>query len=478
VFRVAGGGAGLGEGGPATSAQLNYPGFVAAAPDGGFVFSDDNNNRIRRVASDGTITTIAGNGTACAPSTAACGDGGGANGAQLSSPSGVAITADGGVLFSDTITNRVRLISSYTGGTIKTVAGTGTAGFAGDGGAATSAQFDEPIGLAVLPDGSFVVADLFNHRVRRISSVTGGTITTVAGSGATGINAGAFTGDGGPGTAARLNNPWGISATASGAVLIADSGNARIRLLSNAAGGVITTVAGNGTNTDTGDGLPATAAAFRTIRGVAATADGGFLVGSLDRVRRVNPVGRVTTVVGGGTVLNPASGTPGVTVDTGSTFISGLAPTPDGGFFFAARNQRYIYYVDTDYRLGPGGPAGSAGPAGDPGPAGPIGPVGTPGPAGKNGAWVSVSCTTPKAKGKATPKPKCKVESSAVGAKVTLSVVRKGKTVVAASTTLKGTKGTITLSPKKKLAKATYTLVIVVESGEQKVTTQQSVKLG
>jgi hypothetical protein len=481
VFRVAGGGSGTGDGGPATSAGLAYPAFVAPAPDGGFVFSEDNNNRVRRVAPDGKISTIAGNGTACASSTASCGDGGGANSAQLNAPNGIAITANGGVLFADTLNHRIRLISSYTGGTITTVAGTGAQGYSGDGGPASAATFNEPFGLAVLPDGSVAVADLLNQRVRRISSVTGGTITTIAGSGPSGISGGGFSGDGGAGTAARLSSPTSISRTPSGGLLIADQGNARVRLLSNAAGGTISTVAGNGTNASSGDGLPAAGASLNQINGVAATPDGGYLIGEISRVRRVNPSGRISTVVGGGSVATPSVGIPGLDLDASSAYVTGIAPTSDGGFFFTARIPRTIYYVDSDYRLGPGGPTGAtgaAGPAGEPGPVGAPGPVGTPGPAGKDGAWVSVSCTTPKAKGKATPKPKCKVESSAVAAKVTLSAIRKGKTAVTASTTLKSGKGTVTLAPKKKLAKATYRLVIVVEVNGQKVTTEQSVKLG
>jgi hypothetical protein len=173
------------------------------------------NARIRRVAPDGTITTVAGGG-AGSP-----GDGGPATGAQLFKPSGIALTPDGGYLIADTYNNRVRKVSFD--GTITTVAGTGAAGLSGDGGPATTATLDHPARVALTPDGGFVIADALNARLRRVAP--DGTITTVAGT------TSGFGGDGGPATDAQLNDPLGTAVTASGDYLVADAGNHRIRLV-------------------------------------------------------------------------------------------------------------------------------------------------------------------------------------------------------------------------------------------------------
>jgi len=148
-----------GDGGPATSARLNYPAGVAATADGGFLIADSNNNRVRKVTQSGTIKTVAGTGTA-----GSSGDGGPATSAQLNLPVGVAATADGGFLIADQSNHRVRKVTQS--GTIKTVAGTGTAGSAGDGGPATSARLNGPYGVAATADGGFLIADSNNHRVR------------------------------------------------------------------------------------------------------------------------------------------------------------------------------------------------------------------------------------------------------------------------------------------------------------------------
>jgi NHL repeat len=161
-------------------------------------------------------------------------------------------------------------------GDIFTFAGTGAAGFGGDGGPATSAALQQPISVAWLGDGSVLVADFGNHRIRRISPA--GQITTVAGTGAAG-----YSGDGGAATSARLSWPIDVEPTADGGFLIADLGNKRVRKVS--AAGVITTVAGTGQGGSQGDGGPATSARLGSSTGVAATADGGFLIQA--RRRRV-----------------------------------------------------------------------------------------------------------------------------------------------------------------------------------------------
>jgi hypothetical protein len=207
-----------GDGGPAGQATLSFPYDVAAQSDGGYLIADEDNQRIRRVAADGTISTVAGGGSP--PD--GVGDGGPATSAQLFKPSGVTLTPDGGYLIADAYHNRVRKVSFD--GTITTVAGTGTAGATGDGGPATLATLDHPSRVAIEPDGGFIIADNLNHEVRRVAP--DGTITTVAGTGTAGFN-----GDGIPATTAQLNNLFGVAVTQAGDYLVADTNNQRIRLV-------------------------------------------------------------------------------------------------------------------------------------------------------------------------------------------------------------------------------------------------------
>src|SRR4051795_12398759 len=234
-------------------------------------------------AATNSIFTVAGSGPNCSPTTATCGDAGAATAAQLNAPFGVAATPDGGFLIADTSDNRVRRVAPD--GTITTVAGTGTAGFSGDGGLATAAQLNFPAGV-VAEGGGFLIADANNHRIRRVAS--DGTITTVAGT------TQGFSGDGGPATAAQLAGPKGVALTADGGFLIADTSNHKVRRV--APDGTIATAAGT-TQGLSGDGGPATAAQLNFPTGVAATADGGFLIADSNnnRVRRVAPGGTITT---------------------------------------------------------------------------------------------------------------------------------------------------------------------------------------
>lgn len=272
-----------GDGGPATGAQLYFPVGVAAASGGAYLIADQVNNRVRRVAADGTITTVAGNGTA-----GFSGDGGPATAAQLSAPSGVAATPDGGLLIADANNNRIRRVDP--GGTITTVAGGG--GSFGDGGPATSAQLAFPFDVLPQADGGYLIVSVDQHRIRRVSA--GGIINTVAGTGAA-----ALSGDGGAATAAALNKPFGISATADGGYLIADRDNHRIRRVTS--DGTISTVAGTSAGF-AGDGTAATGAKLSSPSRVLATADGGFLVADQQnhRIRRVTD-GIITTIAGDGT---------------------------------------------------------------------------------------------------------------------------------------------------------------------------------
>ncbi len=230
-----------GDGGPATAAQFANPSGVAVDGVGNVFVADTANQRIRRIdAAAGTITTVAGGAANGAPGLG--GDRGPATAARLNSPAGVAVDASGNVFIADTANNRIRRIDAATG-TITTVAGgaaKGAPGFGGDGGAATGAQLNSPSGVAVDGKGGILIADTANNRIRRIDATTG-TITTLAGGVADG--APGFGGDGGAPMSAQLNGPAGVAVDTAGTVSIADTANQRIRLI-DAATGTIRTVAG------------------------------------------------------------------------------------------------------------------------------------------------------------------------------------------------------------------------------------------
>ena len=211
-----------GDGGPATSANLNRPYSVAVDTAGNLYIADFGNQRIRKVTPGGIISTVAGNG-----GTGFSGDGGPAISAQLNSPWGVAVDSAGNLYIADNQNNRIRKVTP--GGTISTVAGNGTIGFSGDGGPATSARLSNPRGVLVDSAGNLYIGDSFNHCIRKVTP--GGTISTVAGLGG---NPG-FSGDNGPATSAELTYPEGMALDAAGNLYIADSTNHRVRKVTVAA---------------------------------------------------------------------------------------------------------------------------------------------------------------------------------------------------------------------------------------------------
>ncbi|MGI8781935.1 MAG: RICIN domain-containing protein, partial [Solirubrobacteraceae bacterium] len=199
-------------------------------------------------------------------------------------------------------------------GTISTAAGTGTAGSTGDGGPALLAQVNSPRDVAVASDGvSYFIADTTGNRIRRVDA--GGTITTVAGIGVAG-----FAGDGGPATLASLSAPTGVAVTGAGGVLIADTTNSRVRLVS---AGVITTVAGNGVAASTGDGGPANLASVNLPQDVSVSAGGAYLIADTSghRIRRVDAGATISSVAGTGTAC---AGTTGLCGDGGPAVIAQL----------------------------------------------------------------------------------------------------------------------------------------------------------
>jgi sugar lactone lactonase YvrE len=310
-----------GDGGPATAAQIgNFPLLTVAVDPNGNLYINEFVH-IRKVTSNGIINTIAGSGTS-----GDTGDGGPAVNAAILA-SGVAADSSGNVYFADATDNVIRRISNA--GIISTIAGDETRGYSGDGGPAIYAQVDGPEGVAVDTSGNIYVADTLNGRIRRISA--GGIITTVAGD-----VFGGFSGDGGLAVNAALSYPNGVAASADGKLLIADSGNNRIREISPA--GVIATIAGNGFENEAGDNGPAVNAQFLGPSAVSTTSSGSVLLGDVDdSLRQVSSAGIVTRVAGTGVLGYSGDGGPAVDAEIGE--IGGIAQDAIGNVYLADSNS-------------------------------------------------------------------------------------------------------------------------------------------
>jgi sugar lactone lactonase YvrE len=306
-----------GDGGPATAAQMCEPYGVAADDAGNLFIADGGNSRIRRVTADGVINTIAGNGQR-----GFSGDGGPATAAQITPFSGLAVDRAGAVYFADN--HRLRRFTP--GGVITTIAGAGAANFLGDGGPAANAALSRPEGVAVDASGAIYLADTGNRRVRQIAA---GIINTMAGNGAFGV-----AGDGGPATAATLNLPYGLAFDRRGNLYFSESGSHRVRRMDTS--GVVTTIAGRGPGFS-GDGGPASEALLNSPADLAFDAAGSLYVADMNngRVRRIGADGMIRTVAGGGPPDATGDGIPatsaylaaplGVAVDTAGNLYIGEA---------------------------------------------------------------------------------------------------------------------------------------------------------
>jgi uncharacterized protein (TIGR03437 family) len=289
-----------GDGGPATAAPLGNPTGVAVDQAGNVYISDLLNFRVRKVDPSGTIRTVAG----CTITEISCitggfGDGGPATSAPAF-PFDVAVDAAGDLYIVDSGNDRIRKVNSA--GILSTVAGCerggqvspACTGGLGDGGPALGATFNAIHQIAFDAQGNLYIADVVNHRVRKVTAATG-IITTLAGNGV-----GAFSGDGGPATSASLFRPFGVAVDAAGNVYIGDGNNNRIRRVRP--DGVINTVAGNGSVSTTANDGPALSANLVVPKGLAFDGAGNLYIAETlgNRIRKLTPAGIMSTVAGTG----------------------------------------------------------------------------------------------------------------------------------------------------------------------------------
>jgi uncharacterized protein (TIGR03437 family) len=393
----------VGDGGQAVAAQLQQPEGIVVDPAGNLYIADAANSRVRKVTPAGVISTVAGNGHQ-----GFSGDNGPASAAQLNQPYGLALDTAGNLYIADYGNQRVRAIG--TNGNITTVAGDGQSGNYADGGPATAALLLGPHDLATDPAGNLYISELLGHRVRRVAP--GGTISTVAGIGIAG-----YGGDGGPATAAQLNQPAGLALDGAGNLYIVDSLNLRIRevlasagtistvcsqqtfnaqnlvysvslfgLAANAAGdlyffdiansalwqltpaGVLTLVAGvPGGGGYTGDGQSALQTSLIDPVQVTLDAAGDWYISELQRVRRVAvATGVITTVAGNGTFgFSGDGGSASMAVLSGPT---GLALN-NGSLYISDTNNARVRQIATGGSISTVAGNGTPGYAGDTGPA-------------------------------------------------------------------------------------------------------------
>jgi sugar lactone lactonase YvrE len=344
-----------GDGGPANLAQIFQADNVVFDSAGNYYVADWVMSVVRKVKPDGTITSVAGlvGGNQYSPTgyRGYNGDNIPATQAKLHSPTGMAVDAVGNLYIADSFANRIRMVD--TNGIIHTVAGTGTAGYSGDGGPATMAQLYEPNGVAVDSKGNIYIADsgtnAFNgNRIRKVAP--DGTITTVAGNGIGGYN-----GDGIPAIVAQVNGPYGLAVDTSDNLYVADTFNSRVRKIDmNSVVPIISTVAGNGTAGFSGDGGPALVAQLYYPSGVSVDTKGDIAIAdpnySVQRLRMVDTSGTINTIAGNGTAGLSGDGGPatqamlaypgGVAFDlVGNVFIA------DGFYPFGNNRVREVYLL-------------------------------------------------------------------------------------------------------------------------------------
>ena len=385
----------MGDGGAATLAQFNFPIAITNDATGNLYVVDNNNTCIRKISASGIVTTIAGNYVLGAGYNS---DGIAATDAQLNGPAGVAVDASGNLYIADQFNYRIRKVNTSgvistvlsdsmitgfnptgvsvdatgnvyvtdagnfvykltTAGLVTKITGNGTNGFAGDGEAATSAELNSPVSIAVSSTGAFFIADQNNNRIRMVNSI--GTISTYAGGTLTGL------GDGNAANSAELNFPTWVTKDAMGNTYIADAANNRIRKINNA--GIITTFAGTGASGNTGDGGPATAATFNLPYCIAFDTIGNLYIADEgnNTIRMVNTAGIISTFAGNGTYGFGGDG--GLASATTCSFKTpvNIALDKIGNMYICDKGNARIRKINTSGIISTIAGTGTAGFAGD-----------------------------------------------------------------------------------------------------------------
>lgn len=303
----------LGDGGNVDSAEFYFPYCSVFDDSGNLYISDAGNNRIREVSPSGIIRTVVGTGTF-----GYSGDGGLAIEAELRYPQGLAIDQYGNLFIADRFNNCIRKVTSS--GIISTVVGNDTLGYTGDGGPAIKAELCQPIGLAVDKNETIYITGECSSEVRKVD--TSGNISAFAG----GLDEG-YNGDGGLATEANLNGPKGLAVDNSGNVFIADFENSCVREVNTA--GIISTFAGNATFGDSGDGGLATEAMLGSPYGIALDKSGNLYITDVGdwRVRKVSTSGIISTVAGNGVEGESGDGGPAIDAEIAQPYAIAV----DGG---------------------------------------------------------------------------------------------------------------------------------------------------
>lgn len=349
-----------------SDAVLGKPAAFAFDTHGNLYIADFGNTRIRKVnMATQVITTVAGDGKKCASSTASCGDGGPAKHALLNLPQGIAVDSAGNIFIADSSDNRIRRVDHATK-IITTVAGKGKAcsnptDKCGDGGLATAAFLNFPEGVAVDAAGNLYIADTKDHRIRFVDASTQ-MITAFAGNGGACLDGTQQCGDGKKATDANLRLPQALTIDASGNFYIADTGDHRIRFVQ---GGIISTVAGNGTQGFSGDGGNATAAELDLPGGIYLDSAGNIIISDTgnQRIRQVDTTGTITTLAGGGLGDN-SDATKGILAGPYTVFED-----VSGKVYFADQANNRIRFFTKGGAVSTVAGTGSAGFSGDGGPA-------------------------------------------------------------------------------------------------------------
>jgi sugar lactone lactonase YvrE len=332
-----------GDGGPATQAWLDLPRGVVVDGSGNIFIGDTRDQRIRYVTkSSGIISTIVGSGKFCSKPTGSCGDGGPLLSAELYNPAGLKLDGSGNLYIADSLDNKIRLVTFGSTPSISTIVGNGVRGFAGDQGAAKSAEMDVPLDLVLDSAGHLDIADSGNQRIRQVVS---GTINTVAGGG--------LGGDGGAPLSATLANSITVAWDQKGTnYYIADAANNRIRMVTPGTGSTISTVAGTGDMGYSGDGQTALNATLNAPNGVAIDAAGDIFIADTGNqvVREVNASGVITTVAGNGNSCFPRTGVcgdGGKAIDATMDSPTSVAVDGNGNLYIADYSGCRVRAVNT-----------------------------------------------------------------------------------------------------------------------------------